>query len=295
MNTEPTTGGDPGPLSWGTYWKPEGYTSGRKSNPSVDVREAFVHRDLRDMERWGKQHSDDPYTWGFTLYKASAADERFTQGVEKLNRWLRYLARQTRYAGLDPDNKEYLELDARPTNGKIWPSRDFARRFKLEIVHDYPEKDTVVAGSEVSDGDEDFMAIGSHFRAWVDEHGLDTSDLYVRNDHSLIVDDKALCTLETLPEQPPPHGPTAMVSEDGGFLEGPQAVAWVWMLDREYYGRYLQGENLPPYHHPDEKRFQPWVRIYISDLLRVWFYRPRGMSPGPWDCVVERDQDKLMR
>jgi len=248
----------------------------------------------------GIQDSKDPYTWGFTLYSAHLlphAKERFQRGIAKLDRWLRYRAMQRRFTDLDP-NGDYTQLDARPIDDKILPSHDLARRFKFDVIDEYPAMETVVAGCKTEDGDEDFMAIGQHFTQWVEEHALNTLDQYVRNDHCLIVDEKSLRTLEALPDQTPPPGP---VEDDGNgcFLRSQPKGAWVWMLDREYFQKYARAQasdgsvRLPPYDHPDERRFEPWLRIYLCDLERVWFFRPLGFSPSGWGSVVERDRQKF--
>ncbi|KAI9155202.1 hypothetical protein HJFPF1_07779 [Paramyrothecium foliicola] len=270
MGTPCTTSAEPGPFRMDVSWQAKDFIQGSRRNREIDQNEDHVRRDLKDVEKWGNKNSDDPYT---------------------LKLWLRYLVQQRRYQGLDPDDKEYLELDARPTNGKIWPSRDMAKLFKLGVIHHYPGRGVVV-GSNPADGEEDFMAIGGHFSALIEERGLATSNLYVRNDHCLIIDEKSLRTLMALSGQTPPPGPTDLVAEDGsGFYNAPLATAWVWMLDREYYGRCLRGVKLPPHGRPDERRYQPWVRIYMGDLPRLWFFRPRGMSPPTWESIVERDEE----
>lgn len=60
---------------------------------------------------------------------------------------MRYLALQKRYSALKTEDKECLLLDSSSSDGKIMPSRDFARRFKFAVVEDYPKsKETVSPG-----------------------------------------------------------------------------------------------------------------------------------------------------
>ena len=73
------------------------------------------------------------------------------------------------------------------------------------------------------------------------------------------------------------------------------------MLDRGYYKSYAAaGENpysprsgLPPHDHPDERRFEPWVRTGISDLMNVWWGRPHSYSPSSWQECITRDREKF--
>ncbi|KAG9251906.1 uncharacterized protein F5Z01DRAFT_691448 [Emericellopsis atlantica] len=260
-----------GPVDYNAYWQPEGFDKMLKTSHPIDLNEYYVLRDLLDVHKWGIQDSKDPYTWGFTLYSAHLAPhakERFQRGIAKLDHWLRYRATQTRYTDLDPKG-DYTQLDARPIYDKILPSHDLARRFKFDVIDEYPAMETVVAGCETKDGDEDFMAIGQHFTQWVEEHALNILDQYVRNDHCLIVDEKSLRTLEALPEQTPPPGP---VADDGNgcFLQSQPKGAWVWMLDREYFQKYARAQasggsvRLPPYDHPDERRFNHGTCMVLS-------------------------------
>ncbi|KAL6857695.1 hypothetical protein ACO1O0_005137 [Amphichorda felina] len=289
------------PVERHLYWEPEGFVPPpAKGNHWIDENEHYVLQDLLDLERWGSKNSKDLHTWGFTVYNAASDSERFHGGIAKLTLCIRYWATQQRYSGLEP-TEDCTQLVARPTTGKMLPSHDLARRFEFDIVEDYPGKDTVIAGGE--DGDEDFMAIGRDFTQRVERDALGTSNLYVRNDHCLIIDDKSLRTLEALPDQYPPPGPDYEAVEEGTacFLRSPQADAWVWMLDREYYKKYAHAKEaggdafslLHPQGHPEERRFEPWVRTHIGSLPRVWFFRPRGMSPPVWESVVQRDRHKF--
>lgn len=92
---------------------------------------------------------------------------------------------------------------------------ELARRFWTEVVEDYRDRDAVRCGLEVEEGLEDFSSIGRAFITWVRDNGknidqlehddfdADEPELYVRNDHCLIIDERALAALETLPESPP--------------------------------------------------------------------------------------------
>lgn len=52
-------------------------------------------------------------------------------------------------------------------------------------------------------------------------------------------------------------------------------------------------DRLPPCGFPEERRFQPWVRIPISCLPRLWFLRPVGGVLDDWELVVKRDGQKF--
>ena len=145
----------------------------------------------------------------------------------------------------------------------------------LTALGDYPGKNIIVTNRQ--DGDEDFMAIGRGLAKRIENSALVISDLYVRHDHCLIIDKRSLQTLATLQDRTPLADPDDRFAEDGTFRESPQTDAWVWMLDLQYYKSYSDaGEpgintesRLPPYGHPDERRFEPWVRICIGNLPRV--------------------------
>jgi hypothetical protein len=291
------------------YWVADDGFRASPCGKIIAKNEEEIRRDLDlKMRPWGEKNSKDPYTWGFVLYRACFGgefDQRFASAVKKLDSWTRYLAQQRRYAGLQPKDKDDPACDPTAPDGKTIPSMDLAKRFKLDIIEDYPDgTESVSAGFEVDDGDEDFMAVGKAFLDWVDENAVDTSNLYVRNDHCLIIDERSLVTLEALPDTVPKPGPIKLVG--GGcdlyFTESPQKDAWVWILDREYYDKYAEAGKqaphvipLPPYSHLKERRFDPWVRIRIDKLMRVWWYRPDGYEPGSWQSCIARDRDKFDR
>ena len=167
------------------------------------------------------------------------------------------------------------------------------------MVEDYPGREAVRCGSEVEEGSEDFSAVGRAFIAWVRENGKDVDqleagnfdntrhpDLYVRNDHCLIVDERALAALEALPENPPAVGP--MVYEEWGRCHDTYQHAWLWLLDRNT----MQAQELgiaplrPAWMGPDHPPFPPWwPRPYLF-LFHLWFGRSEGYIPGPWTSVV---------
>ena len=134
----------------------------------------------------------------------------------------------------------------------------------------------------------------------MEEDAIDASNLYVRDDYCIIVDEESLVTLEALSGKTPDPGPCELVSEDGGFMESPQDEAWVWILDRDYYEEFVVAAQhppsearLPPHGITGERRFDPWARIYISDLILLWFHRPYGYYPSDRGSRIARDKEKF--
>lgn len=292
-----------GPIDPGLYWDGNRDFLATVSGRTIATSEHEILMDLLSMNHWGAKSSKDPYTWGFTLYRTCFGpqfNQRFATAVKKLDSHVRYLALQKRHSRLRRWDKEGL-VDELSTDGKILPSRDLARRFKFDVVEELAGgENKVAAGLGVDDGNEDFMAVGAAFCDWVEENALDTSGLHVRNDHCVIIDEKSLVTLEALPDENPEPGPTKLVA-GCDFTKSPQLDAWVWMLDRGYYQRYVAaGESpssprsgLPPHDHPNERRFEPWVRTRISNLMGVWWGRPHGYSPSSWQACIARDREKF--
>ncbi|CAG9950053.1 unnamed protein product [Clonostachys rosea f. rosea IK726] len=243
---------------------------------------------------------------GFTLYRAyfgPRTDERFPDAVRRLDAWVRHFVLSDRYRGLDADTREECRLlDSRLDPQRPLPSRELAKRFHLEVIEDYPGKEHIVAGHATEDGEEDFSSVGEAFTKWVTEHVVTQDDLYVRNDHCLIVDEKALEALERLPRSTPEPGPEPANAPQAKLLYGHNSGAWVWMLDQEYIHTFTHSgpEHIwirdtfgggPRY--TDGLPASPWIRIMPSSIPEVWFHRPRGFTPSNWTAVIQRDKQKF--
>ena len=146
-----------------------------------------------------------PFCWGFTIYRATKA-----------------------VAGQDP------EADARFAEG--------LRRFEAIVRWDFLQTKKalgiVVAGLDVPNGTEDFSPVGRAFIASVAAYGkpnVTGPRIYAKfqllqNTKRLILDDKSLDTLLTLPKEPPL---TAPEDELDAFNIGGGCRVWLWVLDRE--------------------------------------------------------------
>ncbi|KAK8101731.1 hypothetical protein PG999_012105 [Apiospora kogelbergensis] len=89
-----------------------------------------------------------PYSWGFTIYHASPPgleqDARFTEGVRRLNEWMRWMVRNRRYTDEDLRLWSYRpELMSQPHEHDIWD--EVAARMWNEVVEEYLEADQVDA------------------------------------------------------------------------------------------------------------------------------------------------------
>jgi hypothetical protein len=185
------------------------------------------------------------------------------------------MVKQFRYRGFS-ESEVNEHPEQLPTSGEPHPSDELARRFYLEVIEDYPNRDQVRAGLNVEEGDENFTPVGAAFLDWVDENALDVDDLYVRNDHCLVIDERSLVSLEALPDVPPVSPQTAAEERDLLLITG---KAWVWLVDRKATLDEEAGE--PParlgWMEPDHPSFRPWCRIHLVNLVDLW---KRGTAKG---------------
>jgi len=238
------------------------------------------------------RYTKSPSSWGYNLYRAvdgPGTDERFEEAVRRLTAWVQWMVKQFRYHGFsEGEVKEHPER--LPIPGEPHPSDELARRFYLEVIEDYPNRDQVRAGLNVEEGDENFTPVGAAFLDWVDENALEVDDLYVRNDHCLVIDERSLVSLEALPDVPPVSPQTAAEERD---LFPIKDKAWVWLVDRETTLDEMNGE--PPlrlrWMEPDHPSFRPWCRIELANLVDLWFGRPQGHCIARWVGVLVEDSD----
>ncbi|PKS07341.1 hypothetical protein jhhlp_005943 [Lomentospora prolificans] len=167
------------------------------------------------------------------------------------------------------------------SQGTSTPANIVADRFWNEIIEDYPDQKAVVAGLDVPNGNEDFSPVGRAFIASVAAHGkpnvtephIRAKYHLLRNTKCLIVDDRSLDTLLTLPKEPPLTAPEDEL--DAFNVAGGNRV-WLWVLDRETMQARENGKPLPklPYQAADEEPYPPWARMYVSFVAEKWFERP---------------------
>ncbi|KAH7329287.1 hypothetical protein B0I35DRAFT_41354 [Stachybotrys elegans] len=308
METRLTSGLEPGkgPIDIANLWEGDDEVTKLPCGREIAENERSALSDLLQVRTWGKLYSKIPrYTesWGYLLYRLCPMDRRFTGAIDKLERWMRYLVAQQRYAGLEPGNQDYLAIDEKSSlEGKMWPSRELAARFKFDIVHEIPDEDgDLRTGLDVPDGEDDFLPVGAAFVKWREEN-VNDPDPYAPNEHCIIVDEKCLAALEALPDQTPEPGPTDLIYSDMGLASHCEAAkAWVWILNREYYLRFFEfisdresEVQLPPFEAgaEGEDRFEPWARIRLDKLLAIWFDIPLGPSPVSWDGCLMRDKEQ---
>jgi hypothetical protein len=184
-----------------------------------------------------------PYTWGFTIYRATkCSDERFAAAVNRLEAWMRWRVRQSRFDFFNTPTPEASE----PLEGVSRATDEIAQRLWNEIIEEYPESASVCTNTDVLDGEEDFSAVGRAFSAWASSQDKDTESGYTRNDQCLVIDDKALRLLETLPETPPEvkrRDPNGDDGDDGVTLFQLLRNTWVWLLDRVYSEKRQLGQR----------------------------------------------------
>ncbi|KAK5988787.1 hypothetical protein PT974_10277 [Cladobotryum mycophilum] len=232
-----------------------------------------------------------PSTWGYTIYSAcsgTTSNDRFADGLRRLEDWIRWRMQATRFVA-GPESMIQRETDYGPLDGYPQPADELAKRFWLEVIHDYPDKATVRAGLDAEEGEEDFTAVGEAFLDWVGKNGKETENLYVRNDHCLIVDEKSLQTLENLPASIP-----ALAFDELQTTSKVLRDAWVWLLDREYFTNFLEHGPEIPHGFPNERPWSPWIRLRLVSLGSLWFDRPEQRL-GKWQNVIQRDKQKFDR
>ncbi|KAK4129552.1 hypothetical protein N657DRAFT_677153 [Parathielavia appendiculata] len=148
--------------------------------------------------------------WGFTIYRAAFGpgfDERFAAGLKRLENWLRFIVRQSRYDAFG--KRQDLPSDPDSDAAAL-----LAERLWNEVVEEYPDKEKNISGGE--EGSEDFAPVGKAFIRWANELGKDLSQRNARYHHCLVLDETALnSTLEGSLEKVP-----ELKSRPAGSQEG---------------------------------------------------------------------------
>jgi hypothetical protein len=225
-----------------------------------------------------------PYGWGFFIYRAvfgEGADARFAEGLNRLEKWLRWEARDSRYRNEDADIwKNYP--DYMPTPGERDITDEIAERMWNEVVEEYPDAHEIITEPE---GSEDFSPIGRDFASRVESFDLDTGPededdnrANTRYETCLIIDEKVLQILEALSADSLPVIPrdkSETKEAIGGLRE-----RWIWILDRETSIDKEDG---------DVEEFPPWIRISLIQLRYLFFMRARGKVPYNWQGLVMED------
>lgn len=111
--------------------------------------------------------------------------------------------------------------------------------------------------------------MGREFVGWAEGLGVDLTERNVRYDHCLILDDTALKMLEALPDPVPEVKPRPAPSEAWRELVRIIHGAWAWILDRQTMQDCLART---PRRSLDDIH-PPWMRIRLSRLYCLWFYR----------------------
>ena len=112
----------------------------------------------------------------------------------------------------------------------------------------------------------------------------------------LIMDERALRTIEVLPAEPPELKFRTEAERRELFPPRPRADRpWLWILDREYLelreaGEWLGGGWIES--EPGKRPYPPWARINVGDLFDLWFMRCSGGVPGYWGMTIEEDRVK---
>lgn len=217
-----------------------------------------------------------PYAWGFTIYRIrfdGDSDERFDQALRRFTEWTKWLVRDTRYT----ENLSHADApEPSPTND----ATDYlADRFYNEVI------EINAAVTIEPEGQEDFSAVGQAFSEWVAGLNVDLmqSKNNVRYDHCLIIDKKALESLELLPEAIPDVGRGQRLYSKAVENLNSWHPSWVWVLDRKTCEAVIQGK---------EVEYPPWLRLHLQFVLEIWFERAKGNISTDWQRLAEEDLNK---
>lgn len=226
-----------------------------------------------------------PYAWGFTIYRvpfAGDSDERFTQALQRLTQWIKWLVRASRYS--EEGTRDMFPGDV---TAPIPPATDDPtdhladRLFNQVIKLNIADARAVITEPK---GSEDFSVIERAFSDWVATLGVDLalSKNNARYDHCLIIDENALKSIELLPKDLPPLEHRKLNNPNLRAVFASFCDSWVWVLDRKSNEAWLAGEKLE---HP------PWLRLRAYSFLELWFERAKVKTPLNWQKV--REEDKL--
>lgn len=229
-----------------------------------------------------------PYSWGFFIYRAvfgEGTDARFAEGLDSLEKWLRWKARMSRYGFNEKETWENYP-DYMPAPGEPDVTDEVATRMWNEVVEEYPDAQEIITEPE---GSEDFSPIGRDFADRVESFDINTGPQdekdRVRNtryETCLIIDRRVLEMLEGLPADTPPVVP---LPESSPKIQQTDQILhdnWVWILDRE---TAIDREE------EEEQEFPPWIRIRLESLQFFFFRCARGHVIKDWQDLVEEDKE----
>jgi hypothetical protein len=243
-----------------------------------------------DLEAISPEEFDPrvPYGWGFFIYRAvfgDGTDARFAEGLTRLEKWLRWEVRDSRYSGFDEaaiwkEHPEYM-----PAPGEPDVTDEVAARMWNEVIEEYPDAEEIITAPE---GSEDFSPIGRDFAARVESFDINTGPQdekdrrrNTRYETCLIIDGRVLEMLEGLPAATPSVVPLPTSSPESQQAKQILHENWVWILDRETAIDREMG---------DVQEFPPWIRIRL-DSLRFFFFRSAlGYVTKDWQSLVEEDK-----
>lgn len=227
-----------------------------------------------------------PYGWGFFIYRAisgDGTDDRFAEGLNRLEKWLRWEAMDSRYSSEDKAMWEAFP-DYIPAPGEPDITDEVAARMWNEVVEEYADSEYVITEPE---GSEDFSPIGRDFASRVKSFNI-TPDLggheearNTRYETCLIIDNRVLEMIEKLPVDTPSVAPHTQINHGSENAKNSLYESWIWILHRETAINREEG-------NVDE--FPPWIRIRLSQLRHLFFMSAFGYVLSNWQSVVEEDK-----
>ncbi|KAL7907780.1 hypothetical protein GGI35DRAFT_67314 [Trichoderma velutinum] len=258
-------------------------------NPSKSLIERG--RSIRgDLEAIQPEEFDPrvPYGWGFFIYRAVFGDgtnARFAEGLNRLEKWLRWEVRNSRYTSMGEAESWEKHPDCMPAPGEHDVTDEVAARIWNEVVEEYPDALEIITEPE---GSEDFSPIGRDFAARVESFDINTGPQYeedrrrnTRYETCLIIDGRVLEMLEGLPADTPPVVPLPRSSPESRQAAQVLRDNWVWILDRETAIDRQEG---------DVQEFPPWIRIRLRSLRFLFFRSACGDILNVWQRLVEEDK-----
>ncbi|KAK1240340.1 hypothetical protein MKX08_007782 [Trichoderma sp. CBMAI-0020] len=230
-----------------------------------------------------------PYGWGFFIYRAvfgDRTDARFAEGLNRLEKWLRWEARDSRYNSYGEGARWKQHPDCMPAPGEADVTDEVAARMWNEVVEEYADAEEIVTEPE---GREDFSPIGRDFADRVESFDIETVPQEekdrrrnLRYTTCLVIDGRVLEMLEGLPADTPPVAPRLRSSPESQQAQQALHDNWVWILDRESAIDREEG---------NVQEFPPWIRIRLSQLRYFFFQSALGWIVPDWQRLVEEDKD----
>ncbi|KAL7790705.1 hypothetical protein V8C43DRAFT_285236 [Trichoderma afarasin] len=258
------------------------------NNPSKSFIEK--NRPIRRELEAIKPEEFDPrvlYGWGFFIYRAvfgDGTDARFSEGLNRLEKWLRWEARISRYNSGDEADRWKEHPEYMPAPGEPDVTDEIAGRMWNEVIEEYPDAQEIITEPE---GSEDFSPIGRDFAARVESFDINTGPQdeedcrrNTRYEACLIIDGRVLEMLEGLPADTPPVAPVAKSSPESRRAKQILRDNWVWILDRETAIDREEG---------NVQEFPPWIRIRLRSLRFFFFESALGYVTTNWQYLVEED------